>query len=642
MLSNCGNMTVHSLSTKGKIMAFKIPSSLANFKTFIMSSKKNPQMKENVQVEEVLMTLKQYLQKHHFVRAGQMLITREERLFALTQDKIPSSKSLVEEEEDSEENLKKDYEDLHEKIWSTIKNSLDVQTKEEIESLNEAVLTIQQEEVQDQRWEGFEEKERPPWRPRHCKRIHDSLLKNIVEQRLKAAQPDSNCTLKSSVQRDIISKGKQLKNDLLQVATNVKICYPEQKICQWYASLYHQAFSVHLKEIADFGLSDIDCLHVLQWVNTHYPRILRHEQLTGLIEYEQLEALLPDEMLMPLEEQFLDFIKNKMLTLCQTFLSTEENAVPELKDECYSSTLAIDVIQCIHGVLESAEEVLGTRSKIMKVTDKVKEFLEIYHCYLVKVTEDHQNAEAVLKANLHCIRQFRDYIIKNADVMADCEDLLTRMKNTCLGYFTKPIHKDLKAKYSKVGTQEWLKNNEHVCTKLLEGVNGHIQKLKNLDNSCPTCTKEILSQLHKEVLVEYVKKIMKKKIKLGDENKQLQAAEALCSNGQKIHTLFTEAGSDMEDLKDILPKLAELLTLKDPHCIELQLVSLYTVYSDFSESHVSAWLHLKGNLSNSDIRNIKKTFSELRVLERTESTPKSFHMDPFYSCGDFFSKVLLK
>lgn len=34
--------------------------------------------------------------------------------------------------------------------------------------------------------------------------------------------------------------------------------------------------------------------------------------------------------------------------------------------------------------------------------------------------------------------------------------------------------------YSKLGTQEWIKHNEHVCSELLEGVDRHIQEFRNL------------------------------------------------------------------------------------------------------------------------------------------------------------------
>lgn len=54
---------------------------------------------------------------------------------------------------------------------------------------------------------------------------------------------------------------------------------------------------------------------------------------------------------------------------------------------------------------------------------------------------------------------------------------------------------------------------------------------------------ELVSKLHEEVLAEYVRKMMKKKIKFKDEKKQQQAAETLCGNSQKIHNLFTEAVS---------------------------------------------------------------------------------------------------
>lgn len=37
----------------------------------------------------------------------------------------------------------------------------------------------------------------------------------------------------------------------------------------------------------------------------------------------------------------------------------------------------------------------------------------------------------------------------------------------------------------------------------------------------------------------------------------------------------------MKGLEDILPKLAELLTLTDPQCLELELVTLSNTYPDF-------------------------------------------------------------
>ncbi|XP_060728391.1 tumor necrosis factor alpha-induced protein 2 isoform X1 [Tachysurus vachellii] len=616
-------------------------SRFSKLKERLLIFKRNNHAQEDNMAVERLPTFQQNLEQHNFAVAANQLICREESLFALNkkQEGMGTSESML---EDDETKLNKDFEDLFKKVMSTIKNSFDVETNEDIEFLKEAVLAIYQDEEQDRIWEEVAKNERPPWRPRCCRLAHDNLLQKMVTQRMEGAKLDSNVNIKSSVQLEITAKAKQLKEDLLKISNNVRSCYPKDNVCQLYAKIYHKVFSDKLREIADYGLADDDCTHVLQWVNNLYPEILRKGEISELIEYENLEPLLPDDILEQLEDQFLITKENELQTWCQTALNSEKSTNPELVDNCYVSHLSTDVIQCVHALLNTSKTLLGSWSKIQRITHQFKQFLINYQLFLENVIDDNQvNADAVLKANLLCITKIRNYIMMNPDpfpqhIRNDCIDLLTRTRDTCHSYFIKPIHKALKGTYSKLGTQEWIKHNEHVCSELLEGVDRHIQDFRNLHEAG---LKELVSKLHEEVLAEYVRKMMKKKIKFKDENKQQQAAEALCRNSQKIHNLFTEAGSNMKDLEDILPKLAELLTLNDPQCIELQLVTLANVYPDLSEAHVSAWLHLKANLSTSHLKRIKKTFAIYHV-QTAESTVDG--QDPYHSCRNFFSKVLIK
>lgn len=217
---------------------------------------------------EVLLTFQQNLQQHHFAGAGKQLICQEEILFALKVKHDGSSKSMLDKEE---EKLNKHFEDLLGEVMSTVEKSFNVQTTEEKDFLKEAILAIEQEEEQDRRWEAFEENKRPPWRPSHCRQAHDHLLWKMVKQRMEEATLDSNVSIKSSVQLEFIAKGKQLKEDLIKIAKNVKSCYPNENVCQLYAEIYHQVFSNKLREIADYGLADDDCTYVLLWVNNLYP-----------------------------------------------------------------------------------------------------------------------------------------------------------------------------------------------------------------------------------------------------------------------------------------------------------------------------------------------------------------------------------
>ncbi|XP_016133559.1 tumor necrosis factor alpha-induced protein 2-like [Sinocyclocheilus grahami] len=582
-------------------------------------------------------TFKQNLQACRFVDAGKQLITREDRLFELKQDGIGSKRKLVEEEEDSEARLAKDYEDWLESVMQTLENSLDLQSPEEQEVLKEAVRAILQEEEQDMHWEGFQEKEHPPWRPRRCKQNHKALLQRLVQRRMKEAQLDSSIEIHSSLQQLIICKAKRMKEDLLKVATWVSSCYPEQEnVCQFYATLYHKTFSTRLREAAKYTLCDEDCVLLLQWVNQDYPNILNGRMIKEVIDHSKLDPLLPEDVIAPLEQQFLIIEEREVSRCLHKILDREETAwkegeLPQLRDQVYCCDQAIDVIQCFHKHVECAQKVLGDETKAQTITCQMRHFLTDYKAFHAKVMKSKQtNTEAVLMVNFSCLIQCRDYFTKKAhlfpeDVKTDCLSLLATMIKGSHHHFTSNMLKELKDLYMKVGSSEWLKDSEGVCEELLTKLDRHIQKFNNLDKMC---CQELLGGMHKKFLAEYVRKMMKQKIKLSNKTQQQMAASSLCINSERIHTYFTAAGSNMDWLKDILPNLAGLLKLQDPNTIKLELASLMKLYPDLSERHISAWLRLKGNLSPSDLKKILESITcsqdQLRDTQDSLQFGKSF------------------
>ncbi|XP_016355989.1 tumor necrosis factor alpha-induced protein 2-like [Sinocyclocheilus anshuiensis] len=575
-------------------------------------------------------TFKQNLQACRFVDAGKQLITREDRLFELKQDGIGSKMKLVEEEEDSEARLAKDYEDWMESVTRMLENSLDLQSLEEQELLKGAVQAILQEEEQDLRWKGFQEKERPPWRPRKCKQNHEALLERLVQRRMEEAQSDSSVEIHSSLQQTIICNAKRLKEDLLKVVTWVSSCYPEQEnVCQFYATLYHKTFSARLREVAEYTLCDKDCVLLLQWVNQDYPNILNSGKIKDVIDHTKLDPLLPEDMIAPLEQQFLITKETELSTCLHKILDREETAwkegeLPQLRDQVYCCDQAIDIIECFHKHVVCAQHMLGKEAKAQRIICQMRHFLTDYKTFHDKVMRSRQtNTEAILMVNLSCLIQCRDYITKNAhlfpeDIKTDCLSLLATMTESSHCYFTSNMHRELKDLYRKVGSSEWLKHSEGVCEELLAKLDRHIQKFINWDKMC---CQELLGGMHKEFLAEYVRKMMKQKIKLSNKAQQQMAASSLCINSECIHTYFIAAGSDLDWLKDILPNLAGLLKLQDPDSIKLELVTLIKLYPDLSERHISAWLRLKGNLSPSDLKMILKsvTCSQNQFSEKQDS-----------------------
>uniref|UniRef100_A0A3Q4IG54 Uncharacterized protein n=1 Tax=Neolamprologus brichardi TaxID=32507 RepID=A0A3Q4IG54_NEOBR len=169
--------------------------------------------------------------------------------------------------------------------------------------------------------------------------------------------------------------------------------------------------------------------------------------------------------------------------------------------------------------------------------------------------------KAFIKANLSCVEQFRDFFVEHdlfpEDVKKKCLQVLTEMKQSAHTYLLTPVHKILKPHYQKLGTSDWLKKK--TFEKLLNSTEDELQELQG---SSQSSYQELIGQLHQEVTVEYVQRLLKGKVKLKNTKKQLKAYETVKENAEKLHEL---------------------------------------------EEHVSALLKLKTNLSKADMNTITST-----------------------------------
>ncbi|XP_061117335.1 tumor necrosis factor alpha-induced protein 2-like isoform X1 [Conger conger] len=587
------------------------------------------------------LTFEENLQQGHLFQAGKQLIQQEEHLFG---------REIGKEEKESGENkekLKRDYESLLKKVWLSVDSSLSAGA-EELEGLKSAVSCIQQEEEQDRRWGKKPETQAPEWRPRQCRQMHDARLEKMVEKRMEEPNVIVEGNM-SSLKRDICKMGKQMKEDLLKVARELQNCYPEEfDICSVYAGLYHQAFSQRLTEIADYELVVDDCIYLLTWVNNYYPNdILKSKELKGKINCKSLGDLLPVAVARVLEEQYLSDQETQVKKFVSTALRKQEEAwlsgaQPELIEGHYSP-ISIDVIQCVDSAMKHARNVLGEVDKAQPIMCQLTDFLRSYKKSLEDFLKGkHGNTKAVIKANLASLEQFETYIVTERDVFTEemrtcCLSLVNAMKDCGYQYLSKIIHADMKVWYRKLGTQSWLTENSIVMNGLLEALMGHIEKCSDLKTSC---FEEFVGRLHGDVMVEYVYRLLKKKLRLKDQGQQEAAARLLCEDSKALHALFTEKGSKEEWLSEILPNIAEVLKTQDPSMIQLDIVNLAQYCPDLSDCHISDLLHLKTNLPISDIKMIKESLSEIRNSVISQNTRPFFSRVHRQDRGMIFAKMV--
>ncbi|XP_030574338.1 tumor necrosis factor alpha-induced protein 2-like [Archocentrus centrarchus] len=565
------------------------------------------------------------LEGQYLCEATQLLIDREKHLFG----------EITEANEQEVEKLAADHEALEKRMQQTLQQSLSLNPQDVSEDVTSALMSavkaISLEEEQDQLW-----KKRcrtpPAWRPTKWKERHDSVLHELVNGRM-----DNPSILvgdqvnQSSIQADINSMGRQLKDDLLLVVTVVNSCYPpEMDICNFYARLYHQTFSSRLRKIADFVLDDRDCIFLLQWVNEFYPGILQKSELANNINTEALGKLLPDELLKALEEQYLSKQQSDLMIFTDRALDAakkewDQGKEPTRDDGCYVSPVACDVIQIINGVLTSAQKIVGDEHKPQQIASHLTGFMQRYRALQEDIIKHNRpHSKALIKANLGCVKQFRDFLTTKShlfpeDVRENCLQVLTEMKQSAHTYLLNPVHKVLKPHYQKLGTSDWLKKN--VFEKLLFSTD---EELQQLQGSAQSCHQELICQLHREVTEEYVRRLLRGEVKLKDRDRQQKAYMTMKENAERLHELFTRMGSKQEWLKEILTKIAEVLKLQDIPAIQMQIVSLGSAYPDLSEKHVSALLKLKTTLTKADRKTIKATLSDTLKESRADAETRTF------------------
>ncbi|XP_077587374.1 tumor necrosis factor alpha-induced protein 2-like [Stigmatopora nigra] len=552
-------------------------------------------------------TFEQHLASLALSEAGRMLLLREEQLFVRESPEVWQMEEVAA--------LKADRLALKETVLQMLRRSLEPTM--DVDVLASAVAFVQQEEEQDRLWER-RRGTFPPWRLSGWRKTHDDTLETMVEERLDAliTPPATPPMGQSSIQSEMYQAGQRLRRDLLIVSERVKACYPQHFcICQLYAASYHHGISLKMRRLADFGLDDRDCTFLLRWVNDFYPRLLADPQLE--INREALEALLPEELLSPLEEQYLsrqqrELSKYVACVLDEARAAWNKGEEPPVEDGYFVSPIAYDIIQMINGMVSAAETVMGDLRKAQPLTCELQNFLQRFQTLQDDVIKCNKvNSVAFVKASLGCVADFRNFVkirqrLFPEEVLQSSLSILTHMKGSAHEYLLAPVRKNLKPHYRKLFSQDWLRKPPlkklHSCLD---------QEILGLRGTPQSSCQELISQLHQEVSLEYVRRLLEGDLRFKDKQQQQKAATKVEDDAHSLHCFFSTRGSEEMWLEEVFSMMAEVLKLQDLPAIQCQVASLASAFPDICEKHVSALLKLKGNLSKEERNSAKAVLSEI-------------------------------
>ncbi|XP_072321683.1 tumor necrosis factor alpha-induced protein 2-like [Eucyclogobius newberryi] len=513
-------------------------------------------------------------------------------------------------------------------------------------SLRAAVKCILQQEEMDSKWLSLDPGLVPVWRPNRTLLDHNEVLGHMVQACLSQRPLQDGAGDKSEAETASAAEGElkaesekaskqdsldvticrlaaQMREDLLYVQKTVSPCYPEHmNILQTYLLLYHRCFSSRLEQLANAPLDNKGLSCLLHWANHSYPREVVDPELEGKVDTDSLGPLLPTELVQTLQEQYLTFIQECLQRALKFEQELWDKPSKWSSEECSFPQLASDVLQMLVA-LQKVISVGPEQSQTIPV------LLDSFLCRYVEAVEEfvkgnHINVASMLKAQLVCEEQFREFVLNHEideQKKLSCLNSLNALRDCGYCSLTSGIRSNLKEYVTGMWTGPWLDGSLPVMDSLLDFVD---QKLDCLSDLKPCCAQWLLGRLHRDVALRYFKNLLKTKRRR--LNEQVAGANRMTDDVNKMDAFFTKKGSDSGWVSKILLHVAEVLRLQDPDSIQLELVFLVQLCPDLSSPHVCRLLLLKSGLSTDSIRAAKCSVEENRPLG-----PPTNCSPPFFS-----------
>ncbi|KFQ33317.1 Tumor necrosis factor alpha-induced protein 2, partial [Mesitornis unicolor] len=231
-------------------------------------------------------------------------------------------------------------------------------------------------------------------------------------------------------------------------------------------------------------------------------------------------------------------------------------------------------------------------------------------------SKKHRHYKPILIANVNNCWNFRDYLEKNMaekdDSKASILSTLSDIENTVFEVLLQQLFAQLKPIYKKFTENKWDSSNE-IMNEIIKTTSKHISDFRTLKDPSYHA---IVEKIHARLVKEYIVRLLKRKVSLKTAAQQQNLAQSISKNAADLEAFCTSHGSQATWLNSALPKLAEIIRLQDLGAIKIEVATLAKVYPDIRKRHLEAFLHIKANLSRSELKSILGY-----LADSTASTP---------------------
>ncbi|NXF56265.1 EX3L2 protein, partial [Oceanites oceanicus] len=387
----------------------------------------------------------------------------------------------------------------------------------------------------------------------------------------------------------------RLVGDLGSVRCHVAPAYPpEYGAFEVYARGYHRALAQQLGALAQRPLAVPDLYLLLDWHSNTYPReVLGHPEVGALLQAQALGPLLPPETQRGLESSCIAAVKAKVeVAVAQELQLSEDTWAEEASSQELQEGLATRVIGLLRAHvdrapqitpefgMEMAHSLLGVLVAFLhSFQRKVERFLEAPG----EVTPpDGATSRAIALVN--CCPPFRSFAERLAqfghpeseEPRRQAHAALDKVTRLCNHVLTQRLFEDLKPYFNKLMKRKWLTSSDAFDTIVML-ITSFTQKLRPLH---PEPYQVLVSELHRRVLIEYVRPLLQVRLVCTSAKMRARVAARLGDEARQLRELFGRLDSASPWLDSVVPRLRELLVLEDTAALQMEVAVLVRDFPD--------------------------------------------------------------
>ncbi|XP_053801436.1 exocyst complex component 3-like protein 4 isoform X2 [Vidua chalybeata] len=395
------------------------------------------------------------------------------------------------------------------------------------------------------------------WREQWREAVNESARKRVLKAPMASREEAT-----SWLDLHLHFLQEHLREDLLKIKSSVKKCYPEEyQVCDTYVEAFHNAIASHLQELSQGPLDFHELYTLLDWVaNTYQSELfLGHPELKPEVKTENLSLLLTPADWDKLKNDYIASAKGKIKSYFGNILSLEvtekwEKEVHlEEKENLYHASLSLD----IQTIIGQHVKVSGAISRSLET--KMLELCMAELLEFIPRFEQEFMAWSTVQDSPIFVPYLVAYINSFHDLVSGLETAFT------------------------VNTEELQK----ILAALTRNfTNIFLTKLR-------TKTQELLHEVHKYVVKEYVTQIIKPRWKMNRETRQ-QVSRKMSLEAAIIHSALIDQGSDADWLLPVIDHIANIIGEKKKDKMKAYVKELCRDYPDIRKEHVLAILALRG------------------------------------------------